>query len=77
MKVNDKKVDDAINAMIVISIVAAFAGVIIAIWAGIIGLKIAGTGATLFVLTYVLNWIYKQIREERQNEKKSNNKRAV
>ena len=40
---------------------SAFIGIIIAIWAGLIGLKIAGTGLTLFAMAFAIHWIYRNV----------------
>lgn len=59
-----KIVDNIVNCIITVSVIATFLGVFIAIWFGIIGLKIAGTGLTLFAMAYMINWIFKQLGGE-------------
>lgn len=64
-----KRIDKLINIMVVVAITAIATGIIIAIWAGIVGLKIAGTGAAVLGEAYIMYWIIKQLRRE---DKESN-----
>ena len=48
--------DKVINTVALIAITTIVAGILIAIWFGIVGLKIAATGAVVFIAVWILNW---------------------
>ena len=56
--------DKIINTVALMAITAIAAGILITIWFGIVGLKIAATGAVVFIAVWVLNW---WIREEKRD----------
>lgn len=58
--------DKIINTVALMAITAIAAGILIAIWFGIVGLKIAATGAVVFIAVWIINW---WIREEKRNAK--------
>lgn len=57
--------DKIINAVALVAIMAIAAGILLAIWFGVIGLKIAASGLVIFVADWILCW---WIREERRND---------
>lgn len=58
--------DKVINVVAIMAVIAIAAGILIAIWFGTVGLKIAATGAVVFIAVWILNW---WIREEKRNAK--------
>lgn len=66
--------DKIINTVALMAITAIAAGILIAIWFGIVGLKIAATGAVVFIAVWVLNW---WIREEKRNVKTENRRKEI
>ena len=57
--------DKIINAVALVAIMAIAVGILLAIWFGVIGLKIAASGLVIFVAAWILCW---WIREERRND---------
>lgn len=57
-------VDKIINTVSFIAIIAVIAGILLAIWFGIIGLKIAASGIVAFAADCILYMIVKAKREE-------------
>ena len=57
--------DKIVNAVALVAIVAIAVGILLAIWFGVIGLKIAASGLVIFVTDWILCW---WIREERRND---------
>lgn len=66
--------DKIINTVALMAITTIAAGVLIAIWFGIVGLKIAATGAVVFIAVWILNW---WIREEKRNAKTENRRKEI
>lgn len=66
--------DKVINTVAFMAIIAIVAGILIAIWFGIVGLKVAASGAVVFVAAWILNW---WIREERRNAKTESRRKEV
>lgn len=66
--------DKIINTVALMAITTIAAGVLIAIWFGIVGLKIAATGAVVFIAVWILNW---WIREEKRNVKTENRRKEI
>lgn len=66
--------DKIINTVALMAITAIAAGILIAIWFGIVGLKIAATGAVVFIAVWILNW---WIREEKRNAKTENRRKEI
>lgn len=66
--------DKIINTVALMTITAIAAGILIAIWFGIVGLKIAATGAVVFIAVWILNW---WIREEKRNVKTENRRKEI
>lgn len=66
--------DKIINTVALMAITAIAAGILIAIWFGIVGLKIAATGAVAFIAVWILNW---WIREEKRNVKTENRRKEI
>lgn len=66
--------DKVINTVALIAITTIVAGILIAIWFGIVGLKIAATGAVVFIAVWILNW---WIREEKRNAKTENRRKEI
>lgn len=66
--------DKVINTVALMAIIAIVAGVLIAIWFGIVGLKVAASGAVVFVAAWILNW---WIREERRNAKTESKRKEI
>lgn len=66
--------DKIINTAALMAITTIAAGVLIAIWFGIVGLKIAATGAVVFIAVWILNW---WIREEKRNVKTENRRKEI
>lgn len=67
-------IDKIINTVALMAITAIAAGILIAIWFGIVGLKIAATGAVVFIAVWILNW---WIREEKRNAKTENRRKEI
>lgn len=61
--------DKIINAVAVIAIAAVLAGLLIAIWFGLIGIKIAATGIVIFATDWLLFWWIKTTRKESEGKK--------
>lgn len=66
--------DKVINTVALMAITTIAAGILIAIWFGIVGLKIAATGAVVFIAVWILNW---WIREEKRNAKTENRRKEI
>lgn len=66
--------DKIINTVALMAITTIAAGTLIAIWFGIVGLKIAATGAVVFIAVWILNW---WIREEKRNVKTENRRKEI
>lgn len=66
--------DKIINTVALMAITAIAAGILIAIWFGIVGFKIAATGAVVFIAVWILNW---WIREEKRNVKTENRRKEI
>lgn len=66
--------DKVINTVALMAIIAIVAGILIAIWFGIVGLKVAASGAVVFVAAWILNW---WIREERRNAKTESRRKEI
>lgn len=66
--------DKIINTVALMAVTAIAAGILIAIWFGIVGLKIAATGAVVFIAVWILNW---WIREEKRNAKTENRRKEI
>lgn len=58
--------DKIINAVALVAIMAIAAGILLAIWLGVIGLKIAASGLVIFVADWILCWWIQE--ERRQND---------
>lgn len=67
-------IDKVINVVALMAIIAIAAGILIAIWFGIAGLKVAATGAVVFVAAWILSW---WIREEKRNAKTQSRRKEV
>lgn len=61
--------DKIINAVAVIAIAAVLAGLLIAIWFGLIGIRIAATGIVTFAADWLLFWWIKETKEESRKKK--------
>lgn len=66
--------DKVINAVALMAITAIAAGILITIWFGIVGLKIAATGSVVFIAVWILNW---WIREEKRNAKTESRRKEI
>ncbi len=66
--------DKIINTVALMAITAIAAGILIAIWFGIVGLKIAATGAVVFIAVWFLNW---WIGEKKRNVKTENRRKEI
>lgn len=66
--------DKIINTVALMAITTIAAGILIAIWFGGVGLKIAATGAVVFIAAWILNW---WIREEKRNVKTENRRKEI
>lgn len=66
--------DKIINTVALMAITAIAAGILIAIWFGIVGLKIAASGAVVFVAAWILNW---WIGEEKRNAKTKSRRKEI
>lgn len=66
--------DKIINTVALMAITAITAGILIAIWLGVVGLKIAATGAVVFIAIWILNW---WIREEKRNAKTESRRKEI
>ena len=58
-----------INIVAIISIAVILAGLVIAIWFGTIGIKIAATGIVTFAADWLLFWWNKETRKESEKKK--------
>ena len=58
-----------INIVAIISIIAVLAGFVIAIWFGLIGIRIAATGIVTFAADWLLFWGLKETKKERRKKK--------
>ena len=54
-----------INIVAILSIIAILAGLIIAIWFGLIGIRIAATGIVTFATDWLLFWWIKETKKEK------------
>lgn len=54
-----------INIAAILSVVAILAGLIIAIWFGLIGIRIVATGIVTFAADWLLFWWFKETKKER------------
>lgn len=61
--------DKIINAVAVIAIAAVLAGLLIAIWFGLIGIRIAATGIVTFTADWLLFWWIKETKKESRKKK--------
>ena len=66
--------DKIINTVALMAITTIAAGILIAIWFGIVGLKIAATGAVVFIAVWILSWL---IREKKRNVKTENRRKEI
>lgn len=66
--------DKIINTVALMAIIAIAAGILIAIWFGIVGLKVAASGAVVFIAAWILNW---WIREEKRNAKTQSRRKEI
>lgn len=66
--------DKIINTVALMAITTIAAGILIAIWFGIVGLKIAATGAVVFIAVWFLNW---WIGEKKRNVKTENRRKEI
>lgn len=66
--------DKVINVVAIMAVIAIAAGILIAIWFGIVGLKVAATGAVVFIAAWILSW---WIREEKRNVKTQSRRKEV
>lgn len=66
--------DKIINTVALMAIIAIAAGILIAIWFGIVGLKVAASGAVVFIALWILNW---WIREEKRNAKTQSRRKEI
>lgn len=51
---NKEKIDKVINAVAAIAIITFFIGVMLAIWIGLVGVKILSSAVVLFVADWVI-----------------------
>lgn len=63
-----------INFIAIASIIAILAGVLIAIWFGWIGLKIAASGAVTLAADYAVYWWVRDARNNTKTENKNGGK---
>jgi hypothetical protein len=61
--------DKIINMVALMAITAIAAGILIAIWFGLIGIKIAATGIVIFATDWLLFWWIKTTRKESEGKK--------
>lgn len=66
--------DKVINVVAIMAVIAIAAGILIAIWFGIVGLKVAATGAVVFIAAWILSW---WIREKKRNVKTQSRRKEV
>lgn len=66
--------DKVINTVALMAIIAIAAGILIAIWFGVVGLKVAASGAVAFITVWILNW---WIREEKRNAKTESRRKEI
>lgn len=66
--------DKIINTVALMAITAIAAGILITIWFGIVGLKIAATGAVVFIALWILNWWN---GEEKRNTKTESRRKEI
>lgn len=66
--------DKVINVVAIMAVIAIAAGILIAIWFGTVGLKVAATGAVVFTTAWILSW---WIREEKRNAKTQSRRKEV
>lgn len=57
--------DKIINTVALMAITAIAAGILITIWFGLIGIRIAATGIVIFVADWLLFWWFKGTKKER------------
>ena len=58
-----------INIVAILSVAAILAGFVIAIWFGIIGIRIAATGIVTFAADWLLFWWFKETKKESRKKK--------
>ena len=66
--------DKVINVVAIMAVIAIAAGILIAIWFGIVGLKVAATGVVVFIAAWILSW---WIIEEKRNVKTQSSRKEV
>lgn len=66
--------DKVINAVALMAVIAIVAGILVAIWFGIVGVKVAATGVVVFIAAWILSW---WIREEKRNVKTQSRRKEV
>lgn len=66
--------DKIINRVALMAIIAIAVGVLVAIWFGIVGIKIAASGFVVFIADWIFTW---WIREEESNVKAKSRRKEV
>lgn len=61
--------DKIINVIAIISIIAILTGLLIAIWFGIVGLKIAASGAVAFIADWLLFIWFRAVRKRKRRKR--------
>lgn len=61
--------DKIINTVALMAIAAVLAGLLIAIWFGLIGIRIAATGIVTFAADWLLFWWIKETKKESRKKK--------
>ena len=68
---NKEKIDKVINAVAIIAIISFFIGAMVAIWVGLVGVKVLLSAVVLFVGDYAtFFWISTTNKEKQRKERK-------
>lgn len=62
-------VDNIINTMTIIAVLLIATGLLIAIWFGLVGFKIAGSGAVIIFTAMALSYCNEEIKLEKEEER--------
>lgn len=74
---NKEKVDKVINAVAIMAIIIFFIGAMVAIWIGLVGVKILLSAAVLFVGDYATFFWISTVNKEKQRKVNTGGRRQA
>lgn len=74
--IKKEKVDKVINAVAVIAIISFFIGAMIAIWIGLVGVKVLLSAVVLFIGDYATFFWISTVNKERRRRKNRERRQA-